>query len=178
MTYAFDPELAAIVPGLPVIDLADVEAARQALDALFRPTVLDEPTQPVHSYDRLAPGPQGAPDVAIRIYRPKEQDRDLPGLLHIHGGGFMSGSIAQTDSDCVHLAAACDVVVVAVEYRLAPENPFPAAVEDCYAALLWAADHAEELGIDPSRLGVGGVSAGGGLSAAVALMARDRGGPL
>lgn len=177
MTYAFDPELARVVPHLPAISMADVYMARKGLDAVLSQIEPDPPTQPVNVREAAVPGPTGAPAVTVRIYSPAAQDGALPGLLHIHGGGFISGGVAQSNNDCIRIAASSDAVVVSVEYRLAPEHPFPAGVEDCYAALLWTAAHAAGLGIDPAHLGVGGESAGGGLSAAVALMARDRGGP-
>ncbi|MDR0416809.1 MAG: alpha/beta hydrolase, partial [Propionibacteriaceae bacterium] len=101
------------------------------------------------------------------------------GLVHIHGGGWSVGSVdaAETDAACGHLAKGADAVVVTVEYRLAPEHKFPAGFDDCYAAVAWVAENADLLGVDPDRLAVGGESAGGNLSAAVALRARAEGGP-
>jgi acetyl esterase/lipase len=101
----------------------------------------------------------------------------LPGLLYIHGGGFVVGSIDGEDARARELAATADAVVVSVEYRLAPEDPFPAGLNDCYAALIYLSKNTAELGVDPTRMGVAGASAGGGLAAATALMARDQGGP-
>jgi acetyl esterase len=98
--------------------------------------------------------------------------------LYFHGGGFWLGTLDQSDSSCRRLAAASDRVVVSVDYRLAPESKFPVQVEDCYAALCWAVENATVLGIDRDLVSVGGGSAGGALAAAVALMARDRGGPM
>jgi acetyl esterase/lipase len=98
-------------------------------------------------------------------------------MVWIHGGGFVVGDAAMEEAGCLLVADRVGAVLVSVDYRLAPENPFPAGVEDCYAALVWTAKQATELGIDPDRIGVGGESAGGGLAAAVALLARDRGGP-
>ena len=97
--------------------------------------------------------------------------------MWIHGGGMMIGDNRTRSPSMLHHAAALEMAVVSVEYRLAPETPHPGPVEDCYAGLAWTVDHAAELGIDPARVIVGGGSAGGGLSAAVALLARDRGGP-
>ncbi|WP_017793530.1 alpha/beta hydrolase [Leucobacter salsicius] len=128
---------------------------------------------------RVIPGPAGAPEVEITIVRPASFDPDqkpqAPGVLSIHGGGYVLGTRFFATGDLIDLAERYGVVGVAVEYRLAPEHRAPAAAEDCYAALVWMAEHAAELGIDPARLVVTGASAGGGLSAAVALMARDRG---
>lgn len=128
--------------------------------------------------DRVIPGPAGAPDVEITIVRPAHGAARLaPAALSIHGGGMVLGTRFFGTPELLDLAERFDVVGVAVEYRLAPEHPGPAQAEDCYAALVWMAAHADELGIDPARIMVSGASAGGGLSAAVALMARDRGGP-
>jgi acetyl esterase/lipase len=124
--------------------------------------------------DRSVPGPTSAPDVPVRIYSPAHRTELLPGLLYIHGGGFTLGNLDTEHTACLHIVEKVNCVVVSVDYRLAPEHPFPAALEDCYTALQWMATHAESLGIDPSRIGVRGASAGGGLCAAVALMARDR----
>jgi acetyl esterase/lipase len=100
-----------------------------------------------------------------------------PGLLYIHGGGFILGSIESEHAGAASLCAEVDAVVANVEYRLAPEHPFPAPLEDCYAALQWFHAEAGNLGVDPAHIGVVGQSAGGGLSAGLALLARDRGGP-
>lgn len=115
-----------------------------------------------------------------RVYRPEPRDPDGPAGLVVwfHGGGWVTGSVAAADRPCRAIAAASGCVVVSVEYRLAPENPFPAPVEDCLAATAWLAGHARELGADPERLVVAGDSAGGNLAAAVALLARERGGPV
>ena len=133
------------------------------------------PNDRVAREDRSVPGPRG--DVVIRIYRPVGAAASLPCLVWIHGGGMIFGSVDSDDLACNGYAEAVGCVVISVDYRLAPEHPHPAPVEDCYAALLWAADNADELGIDPGRIALGGSSAGGGLAAGTALLARDRGGP-
>jgi acetyl esterase len=120
------------------------------------------------------PGPAG--EIPIRVYWP-EEDGPLPALVFYHGGGWVIGNLDTSDSLCRMLSKKASVVVVSVDYRLAPEHPFPAAVDDSYAALVWVSRNAGSLGVDPSRVAVGGGSAGGNLTAAVALMARDRGGP-
>lgn len=176
---AYDPELLPILEMLPTaIDWPAPEdmPAHRAQMGSWRPPA--EPRSDVRREDRTVPGPAGAPDVAVRIYTPVA----LPGgprgaLLEIHGGGFIMGDVSMMDGFCDAVAANCDAVVVSVEYRLAPEHPYPAGVEDCYAALTWLADHVAELGVDPGRIAIAGQSAGGGLAAATALMARDRGGP-
>ena len=114
--------------------------------------------------------------VAVRVYRPTDST-DLPVVVYFHGGGWVLGNIESHDSVCRNIAKAADAVVVSVEYRLAPENKYPAAFHDCYAATKWVADEASALGVDANRLIVAGDSAGGNLAAAVAIKARDRGGP-
>jgi acetyl esterase/lipase len=127
--------------------------------------------------ERFVPGPIGAPDVRVLVYRPKSQAGRLPVIVSIHGGAFV---LMRADSfaamDAGH-AINHDCVVVSVDYRLAPEHPFPAAPEDCYAVLCWVVQHADELMVDTDRVVVAGGSAGGALTAAVTLMARDRNGP-
>ncbi len=126
--------------------------------------------------DRSIPGPEGAPEVEITIVRPAGVfDGARPIVLGIHGGGYVLGTRFFETSELVDLAERYGAIGVGVEYRLAPEHPAPAQAEDCFAALAWVVAHAAELGGDPSRIVVTGASAGGGLAAAVALMARDRG---
>lgn len=116
-------------------------------------------------------------EITVRVYRPVKGGPVLPCFLFLHGGGFWLGTLDQSDNNCRAISAGAGCVVVSVDYRLAPEFKFPTAAEDSYAALLWVAAHAETLGIDPSRIAVGGGSAGGNLAAVVPLMARDRKGP-
>jgi acetyl esterase len=104
-------------------------------------------------------------------------EKPLPVVVYFHGGGWVIGSIETHDAPCRELANRSGAIVVSVEYRMAPEHPFPAAPEDCYAATAWVADHAAEFGGDPARLAVAGDSAGGNLAAVVALMTRERNGP-
>lgn len=114
-------------------------------------------------------------DIVLRIYQPRGED--LPVVINFHGGGWVQGNNAQSGWLASRVAAGVGAVVVSVGYRLAPEHPFPAAVDDCWAALRWVHEHAAELGVDPSRMAVMGDSAGGNLAAVVALLARDAGGP-
>src|SRR5438105_4145640 len=109
-------------------------------------------------------------EITVRVYTPDSKP-PLPCHLYIHGGGWWLGTLEHSDNNCRAIAADAECVVVSVDYRLAPEHRFPTAAEDCYAALVWVVDHAYELGIDPSRISVGGGSAGGNLSAVVAMMA-------
>jgi acetyl esterase/lipase len=130
----------------------------------------------VSRQDHLIQTPEG--DLLVRAYRPRESTGVLPALIWLHGGGMMFGSIEIDGPTCEGYAIDLDCLVLSVQYRLAPEFPYPAAVDDCYAALAWSADHASELKLDPERIAIGGESAGAGLAAGTALLARDRGGPL
>jgi hypothetical protein len=127
--------------------------------------------------ERRVPGPSGAPDISLLILRLAGNPGPVPGIYHIHGGGMVLGDNRTGLAGLAECVTDLGAAVVSVEYRLAPEHPHPAPVEDCYTGLVWAAEHAEELGVDPSRLLVYGGSSGGGLAAGTALLARDRGGP-
>ena len=124
--------------------------------------------------DRTIPGPAGA--IPVRVYTPHGTG-PLPLLVYFHGGGWVIGNLDTHDGVCRELAHGAGCVVMSVDYRLAPEHKFPAAAEDCYAAVAWAGAHASEIGADPTRIAVGGDSAGGNLTCVAALMARDKGGP-
>ena len=139
-----------------------------------QPRVLKRPTDDrIEEIERTIPGPEGAPDIPIRIYMPKDRTEAGPGFVNFHGGGFILGDLETEHARCLVMAAEGGAVSIGVDYRLAPENPFPAGAEDCYAALKWVAANAEELKIDPAKIAIGGGSAGGNLTAAVALMARE-----
>jgi acetyl esterase/lipase len=115
------------------------------------------------------------PEVPLRIHRPREVDGPLPGVISIHGGGYVLGSYDMDDLRFESWCPDAGVIGISVDYRLAPECPYPGPLEDCYRGFRWAHDNAQELGLDRSRMGVYGVSAGGGLAAALALLLRDRG---
>lgn len=123
--------------------------------------------------ERRIDGPETR--LTVRIYRPRELPGELGCIFHIHGGGFVGGSISEVEFLHRPLAAELGCVIVTVDYRLAPETCFPGNIEDCYAALAWTFANADALEIDPNRIGVMGESAGGGLAAALTLLARDRG---
>jgi len=127
--------------------------------------------------ERLVPGPRGAPDVSLLICRPTQADASLPAVYFSHGGGMMLGDNRNLLNEMLDWVQEMQMVLVSVEYRLAPEHPHPAPIQDVYAGLVWTARHATDLGIDPNRIVVAGASTGAGLTAAVALLARDRGEP-
>ncbi|HZP43199.1 MAG TPA: alpha/beta hydrolase [Candidatus Binatia bacterium] len=163
-------QLAAL--GSPPLNELPVPEARQLLASLL--VAPEEPARVAKVENRSIPGSAGA--IPIRIYTP-EGTPPFPVLVWLHGGGWVLGSLETHDALCRSLARAVPAVVVAVDYRLAPEHKFPAAAEDAYAATAWVAAHAGEIGADARRVAVGGDSAGGNLAAVVSLMARDRGGP-
>ena len=180
MLERLDPELAApLQEFLTLTDggfkLHDIPASRAMVNqmvAALKGKIPD--VEGVTVENRLAPGLDQAPDVTVRIYQPADRPPTLPGLLWIHGGGYVFGNVEGDDLRLKQLVKDVRCVVLSVEYRLAPEHPFPAALEDCYAALKWLTANADELGVERSRIAIGGTSAGGGLAASLALLARDR----
>ena len=173
---AIDPILVKVLDAVPFRLSTDdgIDAARQR----FR----DLPRRPLHPKlrveDRDVPAPAGT--VAIRIYWPptgSEGGELLPVVVFFHGGGFVIGDLDSYDGTCRQHAVGADAIVVSVDYRLAPEHPYPAAVEDAWAATLWVAEHAAEIGADPTRMAVAGDSAGGNIAAVMAQQARDKAGP-
>ncbi|MFC5815151.1 alpha/beta hydrolase [Nonomuraea harbinensis] len=156
--------------------IPDIVQRRAVVSGLLG--AMEVPDNPnVVKEDRTIPGPDGEPDIAVRIYRPADAAGQLPGVYYIHGGGMILGDIAGEDATATMICDRVGAVVVSVEYRLAPEHPHPAPVEDCYAGLAWTVKNAADLGLDPARLALYGGSAGGGLAIGTALLARDRGGP-
>lgn len=144
--------------------------------AAFEKMRLPLPVEPVaRAEDRSIPGPAGA--IPVRVYAAEGVSTPAPALVYFHGGGWVIGSLESHDPFCRALANRTGAVIVSADYRLAPEARYPAAAEDCYAVTRWVAENGAGLGIDGTRLAVGGDSAGGNLAAAVALMARDRKGP-
>ncbi len=129
----------------------------------------------VETSQRTVSGRDGDPDVAIVVHRPRERSRPSGAILHIHGGGYITGDALSMAPSHRAMAFALGCVIVSVDYRLAPETVAPGSVEDCYAGLSWLISEADALGVDRGRIGVMGESAGGGLAAALALLARDRG---
>ncbi len=163
-----DPELAAVAALLPfdTLDAGILSTLRNAF------TVPPVPSDTVDRVDVVIPGD---PAVPLRIHRVNGDDRVLPCVYSMHGGGYVIGSHIMDDAKFAEWCPTLGCVGISVDYRLAPETPYPGPLEDCYRGLLWTYEHADELCIDRTRLGVAGVSAGGGLAAALALLARDRG---
>jgi len=151
--------------GRPRLEVASMRAHLKRFSRLGMPTLLS-----VHVVDRCMPGPGG--ELPLRVYRRFGAAATPPAIVYLHGGGWVTGDLDTHDGTCRLLANVTGCVVVAVDYRLAPEHPFPAAVDDALAAYLWVHEHAAELSIEPGRVGVMGDSAGGNLSAVLALEAR------
>ena len=159
------PELTTLTPGESRVDLRRIALA------------LEGPKVPVAGIEQLElPGPGGS--LGARLYRPEDEQRPLPMLVYLHGGGWVRGDLDTHDNTCRFLARAAGVLVLSIDYRLAPEHPFPAAVEDSLAAFRFAHENAAELGADPDRIAVGGDSAGGNLTAVAAQLAAADGGPM
>src|SRR3990167_2196821 len=172
--HLVDPELLPFLDAFPTLTLsadniAAVRAARMSLLDQIPPVPDTIEVTEVH-----VPGPEGAPDVRVKIYRRKEGTAVRPAILHLHGGGYVLGSPEFSAPFCAQWAATFDAVVVAPAYRLGPETSYPGNVEDAYATLAWAVKQAGALGIDTGRIAVAGESAGGGLAASLALLVRDR----
>ncbi|MHA7815491.1 MAG: alpha/beta hydrolase [Pseudohaliea sp.] len=172
---ALDPEVIPLLArleqeGFPDFETSSLEDLRAA--SVFPPA---DPPTPVGAIDeRSVPGPGGA--ITVRLYVP-EGPGPHPLVMFFHGGGWVVGNLDSHDETVRRLCAGSGAAFASVAYRLAPEAPFPAALEDCYAATAWAAEVAPTLGFDPARIAVAGDSAGGNLAAALCLLARDRGGP-
>ena len=184
MAFTLDPEVAAALAPMvaAMADVTpppagDVESRRPVLEAIMAETAAAQPMPTdVKATDFHATTVDGG-DLLLRWYV-KDSATLGPVVLYLHGGGMISGSVAIYDGPVSRYVSNSGVSMLAVDYRLAPEHPYPVPVEDCYAGLRWLSEHAAELGVDPARIAVMGDSAGGRLAAAVALLARDRGGPL
>lgn len=176
MTYRIDPELSLMLPSIPEVDLSDLvgtrERSRQA-----RLAQADVDISEVTITEVVVPGIEADPGVPIRLYRPVVQKPISPAILHVHGGGFVLGDLETSHRRCVELVQELNVVIASVDYRLAPEHPYPAARRDVTAALHWLAVSADNLSIDRTRIAIHGISAGAGLATGVALWMRDHDGP-
>jgi acetyl esterase/lipase len=170
-----DPELLAALDTFPllVFSAESLPLMRAGLPQFLQMTPVSDVTD-VTVVERFVPGPAGAPDVRLLVYTPDSAERPMPVYLHMHGGGYVFGVPELNDSGNRRLASELGCVVVSVDYRLAPETPYPGGVEDCYAALVWVHTRGASLDLDPGRIAIGGESAGAGLAAALGLLARDR----
>jgi acetyl esterase/lipase len=173
--HLVDPDFAPLIEQLPGISFENggLAGARAMMAAMAPPRPAPGPD--IQVYETKAPGRDGAPDVRLVVTAPRAAGRDRPGILHVHGGGYVLGAAEMTGETDAAYARDLGAVVVSVDYRLAPETPFPGPVEDCYAGLAWLSAQAATLGVDPGRIVVTGESAGGGLAAALVLLARERG---
>lgn len=173
--HLVDPEFLPFVEQMPPArfengGLEKVRAMHDEMSAANVPQLRAD----VERSEQYIPGPEGAPDVRVIIFKPKAVGDQRPAILHIHGGGYVIGKPEMGDFNNMNYAGDFGAIVVSVDYRLAPENPHPAPVEDCYAALSWLHTNAVELGVNRENIAISGESAGGGLAAALALLARDR----
>jgi acetyl esterase/lipase len=177
-----DPELIAPLKGLMEatgggFDLTDIPATRAMTSGMLAGIIAEAPPTPgIVIEDRSAPSLEAGVEVPVRIYRPERAAGPLPVMLWMHAGGFVIGGIAMDELTNRQLASELKIAIVSVDYRLAPEYPYPAAIDDCYGVLQWLGNRADELGIDAARIAVGGASAGGNLAAGLALLARDKDG--
>ena len=170
--HLVDPELIAL---LDIITLPPL-GAHNYLEVREMEMPFPEPGDDGVAHEvKTVPGPEGAPDIELRIMKPAGATGPLPVIYHIHGGGYVLGTAKDYEALNRHFVPTLQCALVTVEYRLAPESPHPGPVEDCYAGLKWVFENAGKEGFDTSRIGVKGESAGGGLAAALALLARDRG---
>jgi len=175
----FDPELAVVLAsfgdGPPTITPPMLPAIRQAMPPTDPAVVIGD--LPVVYRDRVIPGPPGAPDLTVSVIERPDRVPGGPAVCYLHGGGMILGDRWFNTGPVMNWVTDLDAVLVTVEYRLAPEHPYPAPLDDCYAGLRWTAGASGELGFDPGRLVLAGASAGGGLAAGVGLRWRDEGGP-
>ncbi|MEO1485026.1 MAG: alpha/beta hydrolase [Bacteroidota bacterium] len=188
-TYAlgFLPkELRKVVVRTPKVDISDIAEARKGILKMYR--FLPKPNEVGVEWEDLhIEGPKMRKGVMVRIYHPTKKKKNfmkipflskpLPAMLFMHWGGFVLGDLRTEHARCLRLCREVEMVIVSVDYRLAPENPYPAGLDDCYAALKWMYENYSHLNIDRNKIAVGGTSAGGGLAAGLAIRARDRKGP-
>lgn len=175
--HLVDPELRPLLDLMPTatFNAETLPLIRQAREQLLAAQqAARKAREDVEASERFIPGPPEAPPVRVMVYRPRGVTAPLPAYLHLHGGGFVVGKPESFADFSERFASELGCLVVSVDYRKAPETRFPGALEDCYAALRWLHEQAGALGIDPRRICIGGESAGGGLAAGLALLARDR----
>ena len=177
----YDIEIEHFAKTIPIVDSSDIKKTRDAVrdyrmhlesKGFIRPSDAS-----IEETEIQIPGPSTAPDIPIRIYTPSNLNRPAPAYINFHGGGLIFGDLDSDHARTLAISQSCQAIAITIDYRLAPEHPYPAAIDDCFTTLTWLANNAREMGIDASKIVVGGGSAGGNLAASVALMARDRGGP-
>ncbi len=178
MAYVYDPEVEAALAYAPRLDVSDVAAARRLIAGLGAGVPPWQPEAGLVYEVHAAPGAPGEPEVDLHLVRPTGDGTLRGALLWFHGGGFVLGDARESLPFLAAVARESGVVAVSVQYRLAPEHPFPAGFEDGHAAWRWLRDHAESMGFEPDRIAIGGQSAGGALAAGLALRIRDQGGSL
>jgi acetyl esterase len=177
MNYYLVPELAALAPMIPPMDFADVAAVRARSAQMSARLPEYQSGQPLTVTDVTIPGGRGTADILGRIYAPAGIASPVPALIYLHGGGFVVGDLESGDRTGRIIADQAGAVVLVLDYRLAPEHPYPASLDDCYAALNWITSAAAARhGIDTGRVAVMGDSSGGTLAAALTMLDRDRGG--
>jgi acetyl esterase/lipase len=174
-----DPEIGVALSASPLgsFDFGSVglEGIPQIREMMANMPVVDLPPTTTVSREVVVPAVDGGPDPKVRVYSPPTEGSGRPCIYWIHGGGYLFGSGLNVDARINRWVEELDCVAVSIEYRLAPEDPYPAPLDDCHAGLVWAARNADELGIDPTQIAIVGASAGGGLAAGLAIRARDRG---
>ncbi len=175
MASPIHPDMAPILDARRFVTPAKTAAEKRRNWTLYTNALAVPVPASIRTHDRLIPTP--GHQVPVRVYTPANATGLLPCVIYLHGGGFMMGDLDSSDTNAWGLSDGTGAIVVSVDYRLTPEHPFPAAFDDCYGVLAWLAQHGAEIGVDGTRIAIGGDSAGGNLSAAVCLAARDRAGP-
>ena len=170
------PDLLEMYDASPGIEMDFPEFVRKMMEDEYELTGLPV-SEDVEVSEQYIAGKNGIEDIYLRIYKPAGNTKILPGFLWIHGGGYISGFAKKDEGLCIRFVTEAKCVVLSVQYHLAPECQYPVPLEDCYSALQWLYDNSAELNVDRDRIAIGGNSAGGGLTAALSLLARDRGGP-
>jgi acetyl esterase/lipase len=175
MRHKVNKDLLAYYDMSPEFDFLDITKLRALVHEAEMAALRDDPH--VHVYESTIAGPPDNPHLRVRIYEPVGRTNLLPGVLLFHGGGFFFGSVARHEALCQRYCKEAHCVVLSVDYRLAPENKFPAATEDAYSSLVWLARNGAQVGVDTTKIATAGISAGGNLVAALSLITRDRQGP-
>lgn len=171
----YDPEIRAAIEAGPKLGTVKGSTLERVRADRLRANALMQLSDQVTRTDMMVPGPPDGPgEIRIRVHRPVGAEGDLPCLYWMHGGGYVLGVPEQDDERFDRWCTRFGIMGVCVQYRLGPEHPYPAGLEDCYAGLKWVKEHGGEIGIDTSRVGIGGPSGGGGMAAALGLLVRDR----